>query len=207
MLLDPVMPEATLAAAMARALGVAYGPSDLEGVPSDDEDALDYFVGAASPSGVLASMLPPPKRSDSTLPDQGALTCSLTRNEDCVHGVPANPPITAVAMEVDNGAQWSTALQRPLSSPRELRVAGKRRRLNDVVDEDQRELAELLQLIDEDGLVPSHCAQVIHGQRHPGLRPLRVCVQAHIIFGACGCGLPFASRLAAATTRKRVLAF
>ena len=49
MLPDPVVLGATLAAATARALGFAYGPSDPEGVLSEDEDALDY-----------SSMLPAP---------------------------------------------------------------------------------------------------------------------------------------------------
>ncbi|CAI5725958.1 unnamed protein product [Peronospora destructor] len=53
-------------------------------------------------------------------------------------------------MDVDEGAQWPATWQRPLSPPRELRVTDKRRRLNDVAVKDQRELAELLQLVDED---------------------------------------------------------
>ena len=49
MLPNPVVPGAALVDATARALGVAYGPSDPEGVLSNDEDALDYYVDAVSP--------------------------------------------------------------------------------------------------------------------------------------------------------------
>ncbi|CAI5733089.1 unnamed protein product [Peronospora farinosa] len=150
MLPDPVVPGEALAAATARALGVAHGPSDLEGVLSDDEDALEDPVDAASPSEVLASVLPSPERAGGMLADQGALACLLASSEACMHDGPATPPSTAVAMDVDEGALWTAPSQHPLSPPRELRVAGKRRRLNDVDDEDQRELAELSQLVDED---------------------------------------------------------
>ncbi|RMX62684.1 hypothetical protein DD238_007976 [Peronospora effusa] len=132
------------------ALGVAYGPSDLEGVLSDDDDALDDPVDAASPSEVLAGVLPSPERAGGMLADQGALAFLLASSEACMHDGPATPPSTAVAMDVDEGALWTAPSQHPLSPPRELRVAGKRRCLNDVYDEDQRELAELSQLVDED---------------------------------------------------------
>eukprot|EP00644_Phytophthora_capsici_P018205 jgi/Phyca11/17197/fgenesh1_pg.PHYCAscaffold_25_\ len=52
-------------------------------------------------------------------------------------------------MDVDQGARWPTADHQPLSPPPELRVGGKRRRLNEGDDEDARELAELL-LLDEE---------------------------------------------------------
>eukprot|EP00644_Phytophthora_capsici_P019537 jgi/Phyca11/22063/fgenesh1_pg.PHYCAscaffold_569_\ len=52
--------------------------------------------------------------------------------------------VAAVPMDVDQGARWPTADQHPLSPPPELRVGGKRRRLNDGDDEDICELAELL---------------------------------------------------------------
>ena len=58
MLPDPVVPGAALVDATARALGVAYGPSDPEGVLSDDEDALDGVIGPVSPSDAMASVLP-----------------------------------------------------------------------------------------------------------------------------------------------------
>ena len=232
MLPDPVVPGATLAAATARALGVAYGPSDPEGVLSDDEDALDDSVGYASFSDVLASVLLSPERAGSMLADHGALTCPFARSEDCVHDGPATPPSTAVDMEVDEGAQWPATAQRSLSPPRELRVAGKRRRLNDVDDEDQRELAELLQLIDEDeagtppiALRPSAASALpasvlsvfVHNAHHfrctlctytaasfASLKRHRVTRHRRITFldrfsAGCACGLPFASRLAAAT--------
>ena len=114
------------------------------------------------------------------LADQCALTCPFIRSEDCVHDGPATPPSTAVAMDVDEGAQWSTALQRPLSSPRELRVAGKRRRLNDVDDKDQRELAELLQLIDEDkaGTLPLRSGHPRPAPSRPSSSPC-LCTSAH----------------------------
>ncbi|POM79534.1 Hypothetical protein PHPALM_2773, partial [Phytophthora palmivora] len=60
-------------------------------------------------------------------------------------------------MDVDEGAWWSTAGRQPLSPPPELRIGGKRRRLNDVDDEDSRELAELL-LLDEDEVGPQDSA-------------------------------------------------
>eukprot|EP00644_Phytophthora_capsici_P019782 jgi/Phyca11/22069/fgenesh1_pg.PHYCAscaffold_580_\ len=57
--------------------------------------------------------------------------------------------VAAVPMDVDQGARWPTADHQPLSPPPELRVGGKRRRLNEGDDEDIRELAELL-LLEED---------------------------------------------------------
>ncbi|CAI5729591.1 unnamed protein product [Peronospora effusa] len=135
-------------------------------------------------------------------------------------------------MEVDEGALWTAPSQHPLSPPRELRVAGKRRRLNDVDDEDQRELAELSQLVDEDeagnlslALKPSAASTIpasvlsmfVHNVQHfqctlctytaasfASLTRHRVSRHRRIAFmdrfsAVCACGLPFASRLAAAT--------
>jgi hypothetical protein len=47
-------------------------------------------------------------------------------------------------MDIDQGARRPAVASQPLSPPPELRVGGKRRRLNDENAEDPRELAELL---------------------------------------------------------------
>ncbi|POM61037.1 hypothetical protein PHPALM_30015 [Phytophthora palmivora] len=133
-------------------------------------------------------------------------------------------------MDVDEDAWWPTAARQPLSPPPELRIGVKRRRLNDVDDEESRELAELL-LLDEDEIGPqdsalrlsaasarpafvlavyAHNAQhfectlctytaasLASLKRHRESRHRRTAFLDRFSAG-CACGIPFASRLAAA---------
>uniref|UniRef100_A0AAV1VP33 Reverse transcriptase n=1 Tax=Peronospora matthiolae TaxID=2874970 RepID=A0AAV1VP33_9STRA len=61
---------------------------------------------------------------------------------------PAPATTAAVPMEVDQGATWQAASLTPPSPPLVLRLNGKRRRLNDEDDGDEREQAEQLLLED-----------------------------------------------------------
>ncbi|KAK1928268.1 Ribonuclease HI [Phytophthora citrophthora] len=139
--------------------------------------------------------------------------------------------VAAVPMDVDEDAQWPTPGQRPLSPPPELRVGGKRRRLNDSDDDDEdiRELVELLLAEEEVGTqdpaprlsaASAHPASVLTVYAHNTQRfNCTLCVYSAASFAAltrhrdsrhrrttfldrfsadCACGVPFASRLAAA---------
>ncbi|KAK1935454.1 hypothetical protein P3T76_010679 [Phytophthora citrophthora] len=139
--------------------------------------------------------------------------------------------VAAVPMDVDEDAQCPTPGQRPLSPPPELRVGGKRRRLNDSDDDDEdiRELVELLLAEEEVGTqdpaprlsaASAHPASVLTVYAHNTQRfNCTLCVYSAASFAAltrhrdsrhrrttfldrfsadCACGVPFASRLAAA---------
>ncbi|ETP31245.1 hypothetical protein F442_19876 [Phytophthora nicotianae P10297] len=75
--------------------------------------------------------------------------------------------VAAVPMDVDQGAWWPTADQQPLSPPPELRVGGKRRRLNDGGDADARELAELLLLDEEEVGTHAPAPRLSAASAHP----------------------------------------
>ncbi|CAI5734330.1 unnamed protein product [Peronospora destructor] len=87
-------------------------------------------------------------------------------------------------------------------------VPMERRRLTDVDDEDQRELAELRQLVDEDelGTLPQrsgHPQPALYQPPFASLRRHRDSRHRRIAFtdrfsAGCACGIPFTSRLAAA---------
>ncbi|RQM10798.1 hypothetical protein DD237_008380 [Peronospora effusa] len=73
MLPDPVVPGEALTAATARALDVAHGSSNLDGV--DGVEALDDPVDASRPSEAQARVLLPHEKAGGMLADQGGLAC------------------------------------------------------------------------------------------------------------------------------------
>ncbi|CAI5717898.1 unnamed protein product [Peronospora effusa] len=85
MLPDPTVPGEALAAATARALGVAHGPSDLEGVFCDEEDAFYDTDDATRASDDQASVFPSPERAGGTLRerDEGASAQELSLPTPC----------------------------------------------------------------------------------------------------------------------------
>ncbi|KAE9071816.1 hypothetical protein PF010_g25722, partial [Phytophthora fragariae] len=193
MLPVPAVPGAELAAVTARALAAAYGLRDPADDDSSDDDGHDGPADAGS-------------------------------------GPPDPADVAAAPMDVDQDARQPTVGSQPLSPPPVLRIGGKRRRLNDVDDEDTRELAELL-LEEEDEAgdqapaprlsaasarpatvlsVYAHNAQRFQCtlctytaasfatlKRHRDSRHRRTAFLDRFTAG-CACGVPFASRLAAA---------
>uniref|UniRef100_H3GYC6 Reverse transcriptase domain-containing protein n=1 Tax=Phytophthora ramorum TaxID=164328 RepID=H3GYC6_PHYRM len=101
MLPEPVVPGEALAAATARALAAAYGPSELEDDASDDEDPPQGPVSALPRPGRARGMLadqatpPPPPCAPPPSPAAAAVAPLVT----AVAATPATPPVVRAAVE------------------------------------------------------------------------------------------------------------
>ncbi|KAE9040736.1 hypothetical protein PR002_g4801 [Phytophthora rubi] len=223
----PSSPAAAAAASHVAAAAAAHA------APTADRAAPEHR-GRAAPTPdheTQARALTEPSSSDA-ISSGDSSTQALSSGDDGDIGASDDRPgdVAAVPMDVDQGARRPTVGSQPLSPPPVLRIGGKRRRLNDVDDEDTRELAELL-LEEEDEAgdqapaprlsaasarpasvlsVYAHNAQRFQCtlcaytaasfaslKRHRDSRHRRTAFLDRFSAG-CACGVPFASRLAAA---------
>uniref|UniRef100_A0AAV1VAQ0 C2H2-type domain-containing protein n=1 Tax=Peronospora matthiolae TaxID=2874970 RepID=A0AAV1VAQ0_9STRA len=124
-------------------------------------DVVDVSRTCDDRLGRQAPILPDRVGCDAPMPcgdEPSAVAGPCPHDDDCTPGragsmLPvgaAQAPATtaAVPMEVDQGATWQAASLTPPSPPLVLRLNGKRRRLNDEDDGEEREQAEQLLLED-----------------------------------------------------------
>ncbi|KAH7489198.1 Retrovirus-related Pol polyprotein from type-1 retrotransposable element R2 [Phytophthora ramorum] len=226
----PSSPAAAAAASQVAAAAAAHAapPADRaapehrgRAAPSQDHDTPARALTEPSSSDVISS-------GDSSTRSTKARSSGDDGDDGARHD--RHNAAAAVPMDVDQDARWPAAGTQPLSPPPVLCIGGKRRRLNDVDDEDTRELAELL-LEEEDEAgdqapaprlsaasarpasvlsVYAHNAQRFQCtlctytaasfaslKRHRDSRHRRTAFLDRFSAG-CACGVPFASRLAAA---------